>query len=96
MKLHQTGLGTSQFHPALIHNDVVAAFGLGLSAVQTCSMVDRNVIFEAEQSSRGGWQIKCHCPGGKIDYVTGFLDEQSIQNWLATEHRDHWLTMRGF
>jgi hypothetical protein len=28
--------------------------------------------------------------------VTGFLDEQSIQNWLATEHRDHWLTMRGY
>jgi hypothetical protein len=64
--------------------------------VQTCSMVDRHVIFEAEQSSRGGWQIKCHCPGGKIDYVTGFLDEQSIQNWLVTEHRDHWLTMRGY
>jgi hypothetical protein len=28
--------------------------------------------------------------------VTGFLDEQSIQNWLATEHREHWLTMRGY
>jgi hypothetical protein len=28
--------------------------------------------------------------------VTGFLDEQSIQNWLATEHRDHWLKVRGF
>jgi hypothetical protein len=28
--------------------------------------------------------------------VTGFLDEQSIQNWLAAEHRDHWLTMRGY
>ena len=54
------------------------------------------MIFEAEQSSRGGWQIKCHCPGGTIDYVIGFLDEQSIQNWLATEHRDHWLTMRGY
>ena len=69
---------------------------LDLSAVQRCSMADRHVIFEAEQSPRGGWQIKCHCPEGKIDYVTGFLDEQSIQNWLATEHRDHWLTMRGY
>jgi hypothetical protein len=28
--------------------------------------------------------------------VTGFLDEQSIKNWLATEHRDHWLKVRGY
>jgi hypothetical protein len=46
--------------------------------------------------SKPDWQIKCHCHGGKIDYVTGFLDEQSIQNWLATEHRDHWLKIRGY
>jgi len=29
------------------------------------------------------WQL------GKIDYVTGFLDEQSTQNWLKTEHCAH-------
>jgi hypothetical protein len=84
-----------RFHPPLIP-EWCRRLGLGLSAAQTCPMVDRHVIFEAEQSSRGRWQIKCHCPGGKTDYVTGFLDEQSIQNWLATEHRDHWLTMRGY
>jgi hypothetical protein len=61
-----------------------------------CAMADTLVTFNAEQAPRGGWQIKCHCPGGKIDYVTGFWDEQSIHNWLATEHRDHWLKMRGY
>jgi hypothetical protein len=35
-------------------------------------------------------------PGGKIDYVTGFLDEQSTQNWLKTEHCAHWLKVRGY
>jgi hypothetical protein len=36
------------------------------------------------------WQL------GKIDYVTGFLDEQSTQNWLKTEHCAHWLKVRGY
>jgi hypothetical protein len=59
-------------------------------------MADTQVTFIAEQAPRDGWRIKCRCPEGKIDYVTGFLDEQSIHTWLATEHRDHWLTMRGY
>jgi hypothetical protein len=59
-------------------------------------MTDTHVIFQAEKALQGDWQIKCHCPGGKIDYVTGFLDEQSIQNWLKTEHRAHWLKVRGY
>jgi hypothetical protein len=59
-------------------------------------MVDSRVIFKAEKVSEGDWQIVCHCPGGKIQYVTGFLDEQSIKNWLTTEHRDHWLKVRGY
>ena len=70
--------------------------GLGAPRAHICAMIDRHVIFKAEQVPRGGWQIKCHCPGGKVDYVTGFLDEQSIQNWLATEHRAHWLKVRGY
>jgi hypothetical protein len=59
-------------------------------------VVGTQVTFIAEQAPKGGWRIKCYCPGSKIDYVTGFSDEQSIHNWLATEHRDHWLTMRGY
>jgi len=59
-------------------------------------MTDTHVTFEAEKVFQGDWQIKCHCPGGKIDYVTGFLDERSIQNWLMTEHRAHWLKVRGY
>jgi hypothetical protein len=58
-------------------------------------MTDTHVIFKAEKVSRN-WQIKCYCPGGKIDYVTGFLDEQSTQNWLKTEHCAHWLKVRGY
>jgi hypothetical protein len=61
-----------------------------------CAMAETQVTFIAEKAPRGGWQIKCQCPGGEIDYVTGFVDEVSIHNWLATEHRDHWLTMRGY
>jgi hypothetical protein len=59
-------------------------------------MTDTHVIFKAEMISQGDWQLVCHCPGGKIDYVTGFLDEPSTQNWLATEHRTSWLKKRGY
>jgi hypothetical protein len=59
-------------------------------------MSDAPVIFKPVKVSEGDWQIVCHCPGGKIEYVTGFLDEQSIKNWLTTEHRDHWLKVRGY
>ncbi len=59
-------------------------------------MMDTHVIFRAEKVLQGSWRIECQCPGGKIDYVTGFLDEQSIRNWLLTEHRAHWLKVRGY
>jgi hypothetical protein len=58
-------------------------------------MINRHVIFEAAIVP-GRLADQVPLPGGKIDYVTGFLDEQSIKNWLATEHRDHWLSMRGY
>jgi hypothetical protein len=80
--------GAAQFH-STIPEWCRCRLGIDLSAALVCSMADTHVIFEAEQLPRGGWQIMCHCPGGKIDYVTGFLDELSIHNWLATKHRDH-------
>jgi hypothetical protein len=59
-------------------------------------MADALVIFKPAKVSEGDWQIVCHCPGAKIEYVTGFLDEQSIKNWLTSEHGDHWLKARGY
>ncbi len=59
-------------------------------------MTNTPVIFTAEKVSEGVWRIKCYCPNVKIDYVTGFLDELSTQNWLKTEHRVHWLKVRGY
>ena len=59
-------------------------------------MTDTHVIFQAEKVFKDGWRIVCHCPEGKTDYVTGFLDEQSTENWLKTEHRAHWLKVRGY
>ena len=54
-----------------------------------------SVIFQAEQRVEAKWHIVCHCPDGKIDHITGFLDEYSIKNWLASEHCDGWLAARG-
>jgi hypothetical protein len=59
-------------------------------------MTDTHVIFEAEKVPNDGWRIICRCPDGKTDYVTGFLDEPSTENWLKTEHRAHWLKVRGY
>ena len=59
-------------------------------------MAQAIVIFKAQKVSDDDWQLICHCPGGKIEYVTGFLDEQSIKNWLASEHAADWLKARGF
>ena len=58
-------------------------------------MMTSSVIFHAEQRADAKWHIVCHCPDGKIDHITGFLDEYSIKNWLASEHCDGWLTARG-
>jgi hypothetical protein len=70
--------------------------GLGSPQAYIYEMTDTHVIFTAEKVSQGVWRIKCDCSMGKIDYVTGFLDEQSTQNWLQTEHRAHWLKVRGY
>ena len=59
-------------------------------------MTEAHVIFKPAMVSDGDWQLVCHCPGGKIEYVTGFLDEPSIHNWRATEHRAHWLKVRDY
>jgi hypothetical protein len=56
---------------------------------------ETKVIFEAEQVS-GNWRLKCLCPNGVVEYVTGFNDEQSIRNWLASEHKDAWLKARRY
>jgi len=47
-------------------------------------MTNANVIFKAEKVSHG-WQIKCYCPGGKMEYVTGFWDEQSTQKYFERQ-----------
>jgi hypothetical protein len=59
-------------------------------------MAGTPVIFKVQKVSEGNWQIACRCPGGKIDYVTGFLDEQSTENWLASERGVYWLKARGY
>jgi hypothetical protein len=43
-------------------------------------MTEAHVIFKTVIISDGDWHLVCHCPGGKIEYVTGFLDEPSIHN----------------
>jgi len=53
------------------------------------------VIFQAELVAKK-WRLKCICPNGIVEYVTGFHDEHSIKNWLASEHRDGWLKARRF
>jgi hypothetical protein len=58
-------------------------------------MSSSSVIFQAEQRAEAKWHIVCHCPDGRIDHITGFLDEYSIKNWLASEHCDGWLAARG-
>jgi hypothetical protein len=55
------------------------------------SMSIASVIFLTAKISKGDWQIVCHCPGGKIEYVTGFSDEQSTKNWRMSGYRAAWL-----
>ena len=56
--------------------------------------MEKSVIFVPAKDSNGEWQIVCHLPDGKVECVTGFLDEVSTKNWLASEHRTHWLQHR--
>ncbi len=54
------------------------------------------VVFEPERIGSTEWRIRCVCPNGKIERVTGFHDAQSIKNWLASDHCAHWLKVRGY
>jgi hypothetical protein len=55
------------------------------------SMSIASVIFLPAKISEGDWQIVCHYPGGKIEYVAGFSDEQSTKNWRMSGYRAAWL-----
>jgi hypothetical protein len=59
-------------------------------------MGNASVVFIPARVSEGDWQIVCYWPVGKIEYVTGFLDERSIKDWLSSGHRDDWLRGRGY
>jgi hypothetical protein len=59
-------------------------------------MVDRRVIFKAEQVTEDEWQIVCHCPDGTIEYVTGFSDKRAIDSWLQDQRREYWLKARDY
>jgi hypothetical protein len=59
-------------------------------------MTDRRVIFKAEKVTEDAWQIVWHCPGGEIEYVTGFADELATQKWLPDQRREYWLKARDY
>jgi hypothetical protein len=54
------------------------------------------VLFRPERVGPKNWQIRCTGPDGRVECVTGFLDEKSIENWLASIHCAHWLNVRGY
>lgn len=59
-------------------------------------MVDGSVSFKAQQVSKDEWQIVYHCPGGKIEYVTGFASELATEKWLQDQRREYWLKARDY
>ena len=59
-------------------------------------MIAAQVTFDAEKVSDGNWRLRCSGPEAKIEYVTGFRDEQSIKNWLSSDHREGWLKARRY
>jgi hypothetical protein len=58
-------------------------------------MGDKVVKFTAVKRGERQWVIEAELPNGKLEFITGFLDEHSTKVWLASEHCDHWLTVRG-
>jgi hypothetical protein len=42
------------------------------------------------------WQIRAHCPGAEIQYITGFKSKAKIEERLASSRREAWLRERGY
>jgi hypothetical protein len=94
--LHEQGLTRAQLAKRLcVKPDSVKGM-LERAKQRRRKMGSSSVVFQVEQRADAKWHIVCHCPDGEIDHITGFLDEYSIKNWLASEHCDRWLTARGF
>jgi hypothetical protein len=59
-------------------------------------MAEPHVIFEPQQIG-DEWQIRAHCPGAVLEYVTGFKSEQDAKDWIANPAMTkRWLRKRGY
>jgi hypothetical protein len=58
-------------------------------------MIEQSVKFSPMRRGESQWAIEAMLPNGKVEYITGFLDEHSTKVWLESEHCEHWLKARG-
>jgi hypothetical protein len=56
----------------------------------------RRVIFRRKRIADGDWQIDAHCPGGVVEYITGFTTDASIDEWLDGSRCIEWLKARNY
>jgi hypothetical protein len=54
-----------------------------------------HVIFEAQQIG-DEWQLRLHCPEGKIDYVKGFKSKAEAEKWRETAECQNWRARWGY
>jgi hypothetical protein len=52
-------------------------------------------IFEAQRIADDDWQIRVHCPGAQIQYITGFKSEAEAKEWIASGGRQAWARAWG-
>lgn len=56
----------------------------------------RDVIFEPQMISDSDWQIRAHCPGAELQYITGFKSKAEIEEWKTSVRCQEWLKQRGY
>jgi hypothetical protein len=54
-----------------------------------------HIVFEPQRIADDDWQIRAHCPGARIEYITGFKSEDKAREWIASGHSLSWARSWG-
>ena len=48
------------------------------------------IIFKLQRIADDDWQVRAFCPGARIEYITGFKNEDAAKQWIASSQSSAW------
>jgi hypothetical protein len=53
------------------------------------------ITFEVQRIADDVWQVRAHCPGAVLQYITGFKTEGMARDWIASGRSLAWAKSWG-